>query len=188
VVARRGAPCFHGGVPLRRSRRRTAAALVASAALAAWLAPAPGGARPPAEEVAVEVLEHAGACTGAVVRKADLTRRCAPFLIQARYEDGHTSWLFAIEGAATVTFHGTRDFRREPGTHVVLVDRLRVRQESLDAPGFCLITGRFGHPTRLVYAGPVSIRCRAGTLAAGDLADLRFQSSGAPASRNPNGP
>jgi len=147
---------------------------------------APGQAGTAADdEVVVEMLEHAGTCTAAVVRKQDLARRCAPLLIQARYRDGHTSWLFFIEGAAEVSFHGTRDFRREPGTHVVLLDRLRVRKVSQEAPGYCTISGDFGDPARLVYSGPVTIRCRAGTPAEGDLADLTFRTAGAPARRDP---
>lgn len=163
-----------------------AAALLA---LAAPARPSPASApAAPDAEVAVEVLEHEGACTGATIRKADWQPRCAPLLVQARYRDGHTSWLFVLEGTAEVSFHGTRDFRRKDGTHVVLVDRLRIKRATLEAPGYCLFTGRFGHPSRLVFDGPVSIRCRAGTPEEGDLADLRFQSTGAPARHDPNGP
>lgn len=158
--------------------RSPALALLVVAALAG------GGARAdgPGDE-ALEVLEHAGRCTRATVRGDDWTSRCAPLAVAARYRDGHRTLLFFIEGAAELSFHVFKEYRKEAGVHVLLVDRLRLRKVTHVAPGYCMVTGTFTHPGRLAFDRTVTIRCRAGTAADGDLADVTFDAEPAPPAR-----
>ena len=149
--------------------------LLPALAGALLLAASPPAARAGEEGEAQEVVEHEGRCTKALVRGDDWTARCAPMAIRARYPDGHQTFLFFIEGAAELSFHVFKEYRKEPGLHVLLVDRLRLKRVSHVAPGFCMATGAFTHPARLAFDRPVTIRCRAGTPAEGDLADVTFQ-------------
>jgi hypothetical protein len=164
---------------------------VSPAALAAalLLLAGPGGAARAAEEAAadepLEVSEHQGRCTRALVRADDWTARCAPLAMHATYRDGHQTFLFFIEGAAELSFRVFKSYRKEARLHVLLVDQLRLKKVSHDAPGFCMVTGAFTHPTRLAFDRPVTIRCRAGTPEDGDLADVTFQAQPAPAPRPP---
>ncbi len=129
---------------------------------------------------ALEVVSHGGHCTRALVRGDDWTNRCAPLAVRARYRDGHQTVLFAIEGAAELSFHVFKEYRKAPGLHVLLVDQLRLKKVRHHAPGYCMVTGAFTHPTRLAFDAPVSFRCRAGTPGGGDLADVTFQAEPAP--------
>jgi len=140
------------------------------------LLPAGAGADGDGDE-ALEVVEHEGRCTRAVVRGDDWTGRCAPLLVRARYRDGHQTMLFFIEGAAELSFRVFKEYRKDAGLHVLLVDRLRLKKTQQVAPGYCMVTGAFSHPTRLAFERPVTVHCRAGTgvEGGGDLADLVFQ-------------
>jgi hypothetical protein len=161
---------------LRLARRRRGPGAVAAAAL--LLALAPLQARPDAAgDEPREVVEHEGRCTRALVRGDDWTTRCAPLAVRARFADGHQTLLFFIEGAAELSFHVFKEYRKDPGLHVLLVDRLRLKKVSHVAPGYCMVSGAFTHPSRLAFDRPVTIRCRAGTPEAGDLADVTFLAS-----------
>ncbi|MCM2334123.1 MAG: hypothetical protein NDI82_09250 [Anaeromyxobacteraceae bacterium] len=149
-------------------------------ALALALAPALAHADGDGDE-ALEVASHGGRCTRALVRGDDWTSRCAPLAVRARYRDGHQTVLFAIEGAAELSFHVFKEYRKAAGLHVLLVDQLRLKKVRHHAPGYCMVTGTFSHPTRLAFDRPVSFRCRAGTPEGGDLADVTFQAE--PAAR-----
>jgi len=151
-------------------RRRAALALAAGlAALAPGPAPADGGADEP-----VEVVQHEGRCTRALVRGDDWTPQCAPMAVRARYRDGHQTVLFFIQGAAELSFRVFKEFRKDPGLHVLLVDQLRLKKVRHVSPGYCMVTGAFTDPARLAFDRPVTFRCRAGTPEGGDLADVTF--------------
>lgn len=126
---------------------------------------------------ALEVVSHAGRCTRALVRGDDWTSRCAPLAVRARYRDGHQTLNFFIEGATEVAFRIFKEYRKDAGLHVLLVDQLRLRKVRHPAPGFCMVTGTFTHPSRLAFDRPVTLRCRAGTPEGGDLADVTFQAA-----------
>jgi hypothetical protein len=126
-------------------------------------------------DAALEVVEHEGRCTRALVRGDDWTRQCAPMLVRARYQDGHQTVLFFIQGAAELSFRVFKESRKKPGLHVLLVDQLRLKKARHAVPGFCTVTGTFTHPSRLAFDRPVTFRCRAGTVEEGDLADVTFQ-------------
>jgi hypothetical protein len=160
----------------RAARRPRAPGLSAAAALLLTLAPAAAWADAAGDEPR-EVVEHEGRCTRALVRGDDWTTRCAPLAVRARFADGHQTLLFFIEGAAELSFHVFREYRKDPGLHVLLVDRLRLKKVNHVASGYCMVTGAFTHPSRLVFERPVTIRCRAGTPESGDLADVTFQAS-----------
>lgn len=161
--------------------RRPAPSLALAAALAAALAPSVAGAGEEAADEAVEVWQHGGRCQKALVRGDDWTVQCAPMAVRARYRDGHQTVLFFIQGAAELSFHVFKEYRKEAGLHVLLVDQLRLKKARHVAPGYCMVRGTFTHPSRLEFAAPVEVRCRAGTPADGDLADITFRAEPAKA-------
>jgi hypothetical protein len=149
---------------------------VAAAALLLALVPAAAWADAAGDEPR-EVVEHEGRCTRALVRGDDWTSRCAPLAVRARFADGHQTLLFFIEGAAELSFHVFKEYRKDPGLHVLLVDRLRLKKVNHVAPGYCMVSGAFSHPSRLAFVSPVTIHCRAGAPESGDLADVTFLAS-----------
>lgn len=156
------------------ARRRAAPALPLLAALAA-LPPAAALADAGATDEAVEVWQHQGRCARALVRGDDWTPQCAPLAVRARYRDGHQTMLFFIQGAAELSFNVFKEYRKDVGLHVLLVDQLRLKRVRHVAPGYCMVRGTFTHPVRLEFSQPVEVRCRAGTPGGGDLADVTFR-------------
>lgn len=128
-----------------------------------------------AGDEALEVQQLAGQCTRALVRGDDWTSRCAPMAVRATYRDGHQTILFFIEGAAELSFHVFKDYRKDAGLHMLLVDQLRLKKVRHLAPGYCMATGAFRDSSRLTFDRPVTLRCRAGTPGEADLADVTFE-------------